>query len=277
MFYFLREHDRTDAARRIAETKTLLPFTSADFHALGNAMGTTLNHLLSLQNDSTLVSLPDGVSRLEEAISAHQEAFQHIARARERATPLSSWSPRRGLQQLLLIWIARWKPCSLYRFELPSNQLYLRFSLPGPEDELADVLYQFLEIRHTIVWDNAATYRFHDEHRPHDIVLNMSIDDQTSHLRILIFTGDDISHRERVFPVYDPFRSVTLFDRLPSAKPDGGKGILSSILSLRDRFHAQCAYQSHEHRPGSHWRISIPVQIARRRVSRTESTKGAQS
>jgi hypothetical protein len=274
LFYFLREHDRTDAARRIAETKTLLPFAPADFHSLGNAMGTTLNHLLYFQNDPAFRSIPNGVSRLEEAISAHQEAFQQITRAREQATPFFSWGPRRHLQQLLLMWITRWKPCSLYRFELPCDQLYRRFSLPGPEDELADVLYQFLEIRHRFISDDNAINRLY-EYRPNDIVLNMSIDDYASRLRILIFTGHDIPHHNRWwFPVYDPLRNITLFDRLPSAKPDGGKGILSSILSIRDRFHGQCVYQSHEQSPGSHWRINIPIQCAQRKNAARVPMKG---
>ena len=262
LLLFVRNKDREAGARRIAAQNVILPFSTADFHSFRNAMGNTLNHLLTLRANEAISSSGRLTRHVEEAVSSHQGALQQIERLRVQSAKSHSWGSKITLEKLLRLWISRWKPPSDWRFQLDLKQQHRRFSLPAPEADLAAALYQFLETPGVTVVPEEEAYCDYLEEPFIDTVLHLSIDDRGPMLRILVYNATGLSGWARF-----ALRAVTVFDRLPSSKPDGGKGILSSIITIRERFRGSCVCQERPAgQPGDiYWKIAIPIQLTKRR------------
>jgi hypothetical protein len=259
LFGLLRSGERSELQRRNVLLHGQLAARQSDFHTVRTVLGTLSNTLHTMRLEGTRKATSESAAYISEALQCHAELLGYVDKLETHAiSATKSFGPIFSLITLSNHWRSEWNLLTDWKMTLARENTDLPFELPGPVLDIGQVIYQFLEgvpIRPDKTGQNHQMQEQDlDDNTPS---LYMSLDIADSSLFLMIDTGSKLP-----FPLEGAVRSMNIMGHLPSQKHKGGRGILSAISMIRNRYRGSCQFLNSASE-GASWMVSIPVAVVR--------------
>jgi hypothetical protein len=254
LFSFLRSLDRLEFSRRTTLLHSRLAAQHSDLHALRNALGALQNTLQLLRGHKP--SSPDDSWRthVHQALRSHTEVLKCLDNV--EAGAISSSAPRGPLttvEELATLLRSQWGEPPTLSIHAEAKDGNLPFALSGPLFDLGQALYQFVEVaicKSVRGPETTSPFEVPSTYRCPRVFIHLYR--TRARLFIRIHNGDALPKE-----LEQEIHSVNILDRLPSNKPQGGRGILRAIQTLRVQFQGECHFVN-DH---ASWFFDFPVAI----------------
>lgn len=251
---FFRSRERLETRRRMTHFQLRHEATQAAFHDMRNALGYLGNTLQTLLLTHNQAEAPI-TDLLTEAIAGHARAARLLTRVEDTSStsPASSQTAVVNLQSIQQAWMSVWRPNPYLRVFVEPEDADQLIEMPGPVEPLGQALYNLFEYQ----LDDPATWTItpaeSDEFAGPWVSLN--IDRLKSVLKIDIRAPCNMAPH-----IEEALRTLSVHKRLPSTKPEGGRGIFNAISSIRADYAGTIRFENNDF-TGFDWEIQIPVRL----------------
>jgi len=260
VFRFLRTTDVSEHRRRIAIQFDGIALAHSEVHTLRNLMGAISNKLMTISARNATTPIDRGLpERIDDIINLHADAIFRL----DQIETLLIDGPKMQSHVITVEHFAaqcrkQWvHPCESVdiRFHESKN---CQFELSSSADDLIDSLFQFVEgAMNEHAW-KAITLE-DDPERPtvEQVIAWIGVNELRSELHIGITVRSPMPES-----IVAAVRQLTIFDRLPSEKIGGGRGLLSAIGMIRNRYSGTIELLD-AWWLGTRWQIRVPVGVSK--------------
>lgn len=246
--------DHQELERRAGVLHSQLAQKHSAFHSIRTALGTLHNRLqLSLMTNSP-GETPSHIRQIQSALDSHKEVIFYLNTLEAsgllfRKSEGDVVTLELLLHHLLSKYDVKDRERLASHVDRKNSKNY--FELPGPLPQLLDALSQFVD----------GALGAPAKHPQGKARLELGLSIEGSFLMITIDAPTEL-------PPYlqEAINMVNIFDRLPSLKPEGGRGLLSAVALIRHYYHGHCDLQHmsvFSDTLCASWSITIPINIIR--------------